>query len=80
MKIITYKPGTKVITQEKSSPKRIWYPKYLNRIAVVIGAGVFKPDTISIRIEGKDGLTFDAYPEEIRLATPRKIKRVISWQ
>lgn len=79
MKIVTYKPGTKVITQAENSKGRQWLPRYLNKQAIVLGRGRV---TRMIEIQMCEGhsASFDVYPEEISLFIPHKIKKVIWWK
>lgn len=76
MKIITFKPGTKIRTKKH---KRGWATGYLNKEGVVIGASPANFGMIRV-ILNEFGGPFDVYPEEIELIKPFKLKRCRPWK
>lgn len=73
MKILTYKPGTKIRTKKKM--KRNWNRSYLNKEGVVVGAGD-SSGCIKVKVLN---ITFDVRPEEIELIKPLRLKKFSAW-
>jgi hypothetical protein len=74
MKVLTFKPGTKIITRKHNL--RSWAKDYLDVEGVVVGAGD-KPGWIKIKVKLH---TFDVVPAEIELVKPIKLKSFSAWK